>query len=104
MLPKGYYLEWREDGTATLRRSDHTVVAYFGEDATGKHIQEKAQTDKEMNEDEPVKRCHTCKKFKPLVFFHKNRSTEDGLHGRCAPCANASSNAIYRRRYARRSA
>ena len=48
MLPKGYYLEWREDGTATLRRPNHTVVAYFGEDASGRDIQEAAEADSQM--------------------------------------------------------
>ncbi len=33
-----------------------------------------------------AKRCNKCKEVKSLDEFHKNKSSRDGLQGRCKPC------------------
>lgn len=40
-----------------------------------------------------MKRCNTCKKYKFLTEFHKQKASKDGLHPQCKAC--------HRERYAR---
>lgn len=35
------------------------------------------------------RQCSTCRKLLPETSFHINRSTKDGLNGKCKPCACA---------------
>ena len=34
------------------------------------------------------KRCYTCKDTKPLSYFHKDRTKDDGHSGRCKSCVS----------------
>ena len=37
-----------------------------------------------------MKRCCTCKQYKPFSFYHKDKSTKDSLSRRCKACKSAS--------------
>ncbi|PEF10236.1 hypothetical protein CON23_21205 [Bacillus thuringiensis] len=41
-----------------------------------------------MVEDNDLKRCSICKKYKMLDHFHNNRAMHDGLDNACKPCNN----------------
>ena len=45
---------------------------------------------------EPRKRCSTCKQWKPLDEFHRNRRRRDGLQVCCKPCNIAVNQRWYR--------
>ncbi|MGW3929977.1 hypothetical protein ACWECC_18015 [Streptomyces microflavus] len=36
-----------------------------------------------------MKQCNTCKKNKPERDYHKNKTTRDGLSGKCKKCQAA---------------
>ena len=38
---------------------------------------------------EAMKYCPTCKTYKPVSEFHKNKATKDGLQGECKKCRAA---------------
>lgn len=40
-----------------------------------------------------MKQCTTCKQFKELSCFYKNKSKQDGIDSRCKECCDNSSNA-----------
>ena len=44
-----------------------------------------------------MKECCTCKQFKPLDDFSKNKATKDTLNKRCKTCHNTACNKFYRR-------
>ncbi len=44
---------------------------------------------------EILKRCSTCKQYKPLTEFHKDKYRKDGLATSCKECACASSRKYY---------
>jgi hypothetical protein len=39
--------------------------------------------------DKTTKSCNVCKQEKPVLEFHRNRASKDGLAKRCKPCSKA---------------
>ena len=52
--------------------------------------------DEEFPEREGLKKCYTCKVYKELSEFNKNKSKADGLNTICRKCSNARSKRYYK--------
>ena len=48
-----------------------------------------------FDEHEVFKRCASCREFKPLTDFHRQRRSKDGLQSYCKPCNNRRAKRFY---------
>jgi hypothetical protein len=52
----------------------------------------------ELSEPQDIKQCNNCKEHFPLVFFHKDSKSKDGLKRVCKACRNEKSREYYHKK------
>jgi len=49
-----------------------------------------------------TKKCSTCKRYKKVSSFRRDKSQKDGLQSRCKHCASTKIKSLYTRKYAKK--